>query len=718
MAVSSIPKRRLVDLILGDLGAASTAKTHFRISAGDGIEDRLSDFSKSQLLDFISSRGLRGQKALKKLSISFPIRRSPTLYLTIIENKPSTNDIQHLIDNKQNTRGLQTGLRFKDGNIVRSIFLPDSGMSKIEVNGQFLWEIQLHYEHRFDYVESDPEADNYGELTYLYSLETAIVWIPGEKYFHAIVACSDYPALRRIREFLALKLGIQVYPPTLSREMLQRITKGASPRSVTYTLNPAEYASKEPQNITISDPLLESKDQFRQLSQNQDREQVSGFYTAHPGLPFGGMGVARRDGKIWTPRRLDHNEILKLTLSIIEQTESELAKTKDFQSLTNYFYLNRARIGIKELQGKAKQTWIRFIPYAMSAQKERNKEVVIEPSLLANLIACQKDLFLLTAAEYDCPSCTVRLLAKCTACQTTLSLMYEDHIFAKCPSCKQEYHDQVTCLDCGEFIPINDFANYARIMPDVENMKSIYAVGKVINNPYKGSWLIQGLLLKHISPKRRRIYEILNLQDFLLWNKQARLGTRDDFPFGESKTIEILNHMKEKCYRDGDGPSQIKCDNCLNHPLNPDWILLDRGTCLLRLFGVPIGQLFDGIHHGREFADIIYADKHLDTGKRLKLGIHVKSRSRPSPRGMGRTSFSVKGLYTQVIYSAYEASVGGKDLDVIGVAMPNQFSRDVLESLAYAVNSLGYSFLAIEEAEWKKIINIAYEQTVFDYGSQ
>src|SRR5688500_9176320 len=161
MTLTSIPKRRLIDLILGDLHSTDIAKKYFHISVENGIEDRLGDFSKSQLLEFISSLGLRGQKALKNLSTSFPIRRSPTLYLAIIENKPSSKDLQHLADNRQKIKRLKTGMNFEDGGIVRSISLPNSGISKLDMYNQSLWEIQLQYEHRFDYVESNSDADNY-----------------------------------------------------------------------------------------------------------------------------------------------------------------------------------------------------------------------------------------------------------------------------------------------------------------------------------------------------------------------------------------------------------------------------------------------------------------------------------------------------------------------------------------------------------------------------
>jgi hypothetical protein len=52
---------------------------------------------------------------------------------------------------------------------------------------------------------------------------------------------------------------------------------------------------------------------------------------------------------------------------------------------------------------------------------------------------------------------------------------------------------------------------------------------------------------------------------------------------------------------------------------------------------------------------------------------------------------------------------------VIGIAIPNMIKTDVVESMAYAINTLGFSFLVVEEKDWQAIINSALEQAEFEY---
>jgi hypothetical protein len=165
----------------------------------------------------------------------------------------------------------------------------------------------------------------------------------------------------------------------------------------------------------------------------------------------------------------------------------------------------------------------------------------------------------------------------------------------------------------------------------------------------------------------------------------------------------------------GTRSGEVKCNECKNHPINPEWIIAGD-TCLLRLYGIPIGQRFDGVHHGHEVADLRYQDVLLNNGQQVNLGIHVKSRSAHCrPQGMGRKSRKIEGLYKQVVYSAFEAAILGEDIQVIGVAIPNSIKADVVDSMAYALNTLGFTFLVIDYNDWEAIVRIAYEQSVFDY---
>lgn len=161
--------------------------------------------------------------------------------------------------------------------------------------------------------------------------------------------------------------------------------------------------------------------------------------------------------------------------------------------------------------------------------------------------------------------------------------------------------------------------------------------------------------------------------------------------------------------------STEKCEECMKNPINPDWIKYGD-TCLLRLFGLPIDKKFDGIHHKHEVADLRYQDTILRENRLVNIGIHVKSRNlHCPPEGMGLSKYQIQGLYKQVVFSVFQSAVLGENLHVIGIAIPNKIREEVIDSLSYAVNNLGFSFLAIDEKDWLNVIRLAFEQAVFDF---
>lgn len=139
-------------------------------------------------------------------------------------------------------------------------------------------------------------------------------------------------------------------------------------------------------------------------------------------------------------------------------------------------------------------------------------------------------------------------------------------------------------------------------------------------------------------------------------------------------------------------------------------ILSGTDICLPRIFGYAIDERFDGIHHGREIADIRYSDVLEETGEQLNLGIHLKSRERPRKLGLGRSVPSVKGLYTQYCYSAYLAAMRGENLNAIGISVPNVISKEVIDNFQYLANQLGYHLVILAEDEWIKILDAAIEK--------
>lgn len=713
MATTSIPKTRLINLILNVLKAKNQALAYFNISSDSDIEERLESFTKDQLLTFIVQLGEYGEAQLKSLETSFPLRRPPTLYVTIIENKASLNkDVIGKYFALAEV-GQKEGMRFGDNDTIRFIYLPQGGVSRFLLNRFTVIEFQIHYERRIEYIEADPER-NYGQPSNIYSLETAFVWLPLTKYNHAIIACSDYPALRRIRSFMQIKLGIDLNPPWLNKEMLEKITHGSVPRSVTYSLNAFAIDETEPQSITIADPDLQDKPFFKSLVKS-DREQVSGFYTAHPGLALGGIGIARRDGKVWTPRKLDRKEILALSIAIIEQTESELAKVSDVSILLKYYHSNRVKVGDFTLHGQAKEVWRKLALQILETIKNKRRETDISPSMIYMLVKYQRQLRLLTTIKYDCPNCGLKWLAKCPDCHEPLMLNYDSDLCPTCPKCKKDFIELMYCTECGAEFEVGEIIKNVNIQPERELNESIKGIADKSHIDYSGLWMIDGLSLLWIAGKKKPKHPVLYLSDFLLWRKRAKINSPINSSLAPSTALKVLGKTLEKCERDGAKASTEKCEECMKNPINPDWIKYGD-TCLLRLFGLPIDKKFDGIHHKHEVADLRYQDTILRENRLVNIGIHVKSRNlHCPPEGMGLSKYQIQGLYKQVVFSVFQSAVLGENLHVIGIAIPNKIREEVIDSLSYAVNNLGFSFLAIDEKDWLNVIRLAFEQAVFDF---
>jgi hypothetical protein len=167
--------------------------------------------------------------------------------------------------------------------------------------------------------------------------------------------------------------------------------------------------------------------------------------------------------------------------------------------------------------------------------------------------------------------------------------------------------------------------------------------------------------------------------------------------------------MKEKCKQH---PTLSDCNACLTQKISIEHFE-SGNVCLLRTFGIPISTKFDGIHHGHEIADIVYTDS-ID-GVNCKIGIHVKSAGTDKTKnGLGRSKNKIKELYAQIFYSLYQISQGIENFDILGIAIPNRVSEDVISSMKEILFRYGISFISIDKETWEKIIVSAEECLQFD----
>ena len=703
MPASSIPKHRLVNLILTDMNAGSAAAAHFHISTSSSIAERLESFPKPSLVSFIDSLGPEGEMALVQLESAFPLRRPPTLYVAFVESSFASENIINATRSLARS-GREAGLRPGPDEPIPAVFF-DERAKVLAVKEETVLQIPVRYERRIEYIVADPRSDTYGTPDSITSLETAFVWIPGAtRPKHAVIASCDYTAVRHIISLLLLALDLRLYLTYLDLETLRILTGGANPRSATFTTTIDD--PEEVRTLTVSDPVLSSKPVFTSAIQSPFREQTSGFYVNHPGLPSGGMGVSRREGRVWIPSRLDYTQLAFLALRLIEQTEGKLKAQTDTSLLVTHYYASRARIATHDISGPPHSAWKDLLRAIIRAEAHPDRQVDISPSLLERLIKFQNRLFLVPAATADCPSCGYSSLATCPVCHATLSLRLTPSIE---PVCKVSDHDVtgLTC-DCGTPLYLSMPAD-AYIVPEPPLLESISRAAAVITDrPFDVFFTIVGTLLRAFPTVAPSLPPSLTLAELTYWRTRAHIHTYKS-PKAKQREyiVHLLNKTKEKCFRDGIKPSIERCSSCKDNPLDPEW--LPKGDlCLPRVLGVAIDERFDGVHHGQELADVKYPDLLYATGAKLRLGIHLKSRLvKPPQLGAGRSTFAIKGLYAQVVYSAFKAHSGSLHLDVIGVAMPNTLLPEVTESMQFAANKMGYSFIAIAEEDWIKIVRVA-----------
>jgi hypothetical protein len=224
------------------------------------------------------------------------------------------------------------------------------------------------------------------------------------------------------------------------------------------------------------------------------------------------------------------------------------------------------------------------------------------------------------------------------------------------------------------------------------------------------------LLFKTLSitfPKN--ISEIIRLSDLSSWQQYAqihRLKPRENL-------LPLVTNTKEKCHRDGRSPNQEMCDKCLKEQITENQIRTRGEVCSPRVMGLAINQLFDGIHHGHEVADIRYVDRIAENAIQINLGIHLKSRQRPRAEGLGRSTYAIKSLYTQVFYSAYQALLDQNiHFDAIGISIPNSIHPEVINSIQSLLNQLGFSLLVVEEDDWLRIFDAALTNIIFELGDE
>jgi predicted RNA-binding Zn-ribbon protein involved in translation (DUF1610 family) len=704
-----IPKLELINIIVEE-SSNQEIKEYFKIGEGTNIKERLLSFTKSELSSYISNKPSLRNKILILVN-QYPLKKAPTLYVVIVSNKESD-----LLDNLVNTsKELEDKLNkeavvFKDDKSIRAVYTKNYFQEIYQRPS--VYELMLSYEKKIDYNESDPNNPKYGELITVYSLESALFWLPKTNYKFGIIASCDFASVKPILKYLNQKYQLNVSLPDLSQEMLTKISEGSKIRNATFSLiDKSSTDEYDADSITVFDDFLSDRKIFKNISKNSYREQKSGFYLDHPDILRAGLGITRRYGRVWTPAHLNKDELVRLSLGITKKLSDELNKLvddDDFETFTGFYANVKVKVENRELKGDQRMLFDKLIQKIITADRNKNKnKIKLDNDLIIQIVKNKKVLGLNVNTNYDCPNCG-KQMAKCQNCGNALDVKYETNSFHNiCSSCKKDYSDDDIICQCGETISIVDFISHLFIHPSNYILDTVRKycdqLHPSIKNP--NPFIIIGNILYILKPKVGQKYKRYSLSDLNLWKRTANIQMQE--LLSEAHYKKILYKMREKCSINNYHPHKTDCQKCLNKNITSKEIKSAQ-ICLLRLFGLPIGVKLDGIHHGYEGADIDYID-HIGNN-RVRLGIHVKSKSKERRmNGLGRGVIKIKELYAQLYYTIYK-ELQKQQYDILGIGIPDKISTDVISSMEELLMRFRIPFIIIDKEDWSKVTSAAIEQ--------
>jgi len=698
---SGIPKPRLIKAII-DTFSEPKIRSVFKLMPTTNIAERLLDMRKDSLEEFLISSA-KGSALFRDLKERFPNNMPRTFFLVKLPPRKYTEELEIVVSRlakRERENALLVNSR------IRAVYLEDEANI---VDEWRLLELPIAYERKLEYqIGNPPESERYGEFEQTYSLEHDFVWLLDE-YSHGIVCCSDLAALQAIlsycREILSLRMAI----PNMTSHIFSRLIEKGEPSSATFSGLPLGIPT-----VTVYARNVDQTELYQELEEDPDREQTAGFFRNDAGELFLSFGISRRYSRIWTPWHYSKPWLVNASKVIIKKTEEELSREyeTDHLSYLSYFSNVGVIVGRKALDGKARELFQRLLSEMLNAYRHGN-EVVISSDFLYDLIHLQLKLDLQLSFCYECPNCGGGL-GRCPDCLLPYDVRIMDNVIkVVCPKCKREVQSEQTVVcECGTEIEIADVETHIQIYPGALLIQSIedFISQNLDEFSWHGIFVIDGLVLKLFekrSPKKE-LPGLLRLNQLASWQGRAQYSRRR----ARQKYLPLLGMTKEKCYRNNTPPTVESCETCKASEITEKQIRKRKEVCLPRIFGLPIGERFDGIHHAYEIADVKYKDFYNGTG--ISLGIHLKSRTKSRPEGLGKSIYPIKSLYTQVFYSAYQVFKGDADFDVIGISIPNTVKKEVVDSVQLLLNKLGYGLLVIDESDWIKIFDAALETVAFE----
>jgi len=705
----NIPKDILVKLIVKSADD-SKIREYFSVKDETNILLRLNSFSIAELEEFINMQSAEFVKLFKDYSDEFPLRSAPTLYILNITKSISPD----FLTERSNLLALSLrseALVFQNTRPIRAIYTRGP-MRYLDI--QQVYELILGYEKRVEFVECDPNSLNYAETRIEYSLENALFWYPKDGSSYAVIACCDFSAVAPLILYLNRKYNIEASVPNFSETMLRDLTNGSKVRNATFSLelNADSENEIDVNSITVYDNNLSNTKIYSRMKDQKGRIQRSGFYVDHPNLLRAGLGISCKYGRLWTPAHLDRSELISLAIGSINKLDVQLKQAADnkLYDFCNFFANKEVKIDSTRIFGSARKMFDNLIYYLALSQKSNNQEISISREFQKQLALHYKKLRFESYIVGYCTNCG-KVEIHCPICGYPVGFQIKnERAEIICNGCGNNIDNNEIHCDCGDLIPIIDLYSNIEYLPKPELLEAVSLYSDNLHPKILLPLLfkIEGVSLLTLPKKANTSARIISLSDLRFWSVRAHYNSINTI---SSSAKKYVKNATEKCNVNNFHPRTSDCVKCAKKKISQH-DFESNAICLLRTFGIPIEIIFDGIHHGHEFADLVYTDTFDD--QEHKIAIHVKSHCKNTPpNGLGRSNNRIKGLYAQILYTLFELHKNKKNVDTIGIAIPNRISENVVVSIQTIVLRLGYSFIVIQESDWEKITQAAIDTVRF-----
>lgn len=742
--VSWVPKREIVEIILAHAPDGAVRQEFHVKPDTENLAARLESFAKPRLLDYLYSLGEAAVEALRTKEEQYPARGPITLYMVSLHERT---------DLYQTAAKLQGDAQDAEWTAPPDEIEPPVRVIRIDqvtprtllkCGERRVLQINLLYERRIAYWDAD-SADEYGEPSVVWSVQLSRVWIPEEPLEHGLVLCSYFPAFKRILRFARDTLQLPIWGMNIPPELFDKLAEGGRPRTATFLKAQAAPALRsaaatarhsplaDVTSITLSDPELQRKQAYSELLRDKARHRSATYVLGHRAVPEAGLGFASRWGRIWTPRHVAEDALLVMALELIERTEKTVREMGDgrFAVLIEKERPRPVFLGTKKLAGEARDHFDRLAQLLLKAIHNKSSWARVDPGLFRRLVELASLVGLVAVLEYQCKHCGY-LLATCPEHGVPVHVQVREGDWAlRCPVAGCSYAvgppvETITC-DCGEEVDVNlpgdvmlfPSASLAEAMHDF--LRTLPTSGDTeLRERIKtslGWWCIRGATV-YVYPPPTHPPPLLSLGELGRWRHALKRVAGGGGAWPEDDLVQALRHIGEKCQR---SVTRQQCEECCNRMPTTEEILEGK-VCLPRIFGLPIGQCFDGIHHGHEGADVCYEDTEESTEATRRIAIHLKSwrrrRKLPTDVRTGRADRAVQGLYAQALYSAWRRHRKTFEFDVLGIGMPCQLTDDAKGAFEFLAGRVGVELVFVELGEWLDILRCALQDAEFEHGAE